>query len=62
MNHKFIDLKLNYMVYNFLFKFISINSSQSDKNNLESSKLWKEWLVAVAEGKKFDKVFKGGVN
>jgi len=39
-----------------------VKEYNSNKNNLESSKLWKEWLVAVAEGKKFDKVFKGGVN
>lgn len=29
-----------------------------NKNNLESSPLWKEWLIAVNEGKKFDKFFK----
>lgn len=29
----------------------------NSKDNLESSHLWQEWLKAVSEGKKFDKVF-----
>jgi len=31
----------------------------ANKDNLEDSQLWQEWLVAVNEGKKFDKIFKG---
>jgi hypothetical protein len=33
----------------------------ANKDNLESSKLWQEWLIAVQEGKKFDKVFKDDI-
>ena len=30
-------------------------------DNLESSQLWREWLAAVEEGRKFNKVFKGEI-
>ena len=34
-----------------------VNDYNANKDNLESSTLWKEWLTAIAEGKKFDKIF-----
>lgn len=36
-----------------------IREYDANKDNLASSQLWQEWLAAVAEGKKFDKVFQG---
>ena len=35
-----------------------VNDYNANKDNLESSRLWKEWLIAIAEGKKFDQIFK----
>lgn len=38
-----------------------VKEYNDNKNNLESSQLWQEWLTAVAEGKKFDKIFEGKI-
>lgn len=35
-----------------------VNEYNVNKNNIETSQLWQEWLTAVSEGKKFDKIFK----
>ena len=34
-----------------------LNEYNASKNNLESSTLWQEWLIAVEKGRKFDKFF-----
>jgi hypothetical protein len=34
-----------------------VKEYNANKDHLESSQLWQDWLAAVAEGKKFDKVF-----
>jgi hypothetical protein len=36
-----------------------IREYNASKDNLESSQLWQEWLVAISEGRKFDKLFSG---
>lgn len=37
-----------------------INELSKHKDNLESSRLWREWLAAIADGRKCDKSFKNG--
>ena len=49
-------LKDNDMLLKDAYKDL-VKEYNVNKHDLEYSQLWRDWLAAVAEGKKFDKVF-----